>query len=66
MITLFSTTEAGARVTFNDARRFGAMDLAPTEALEEHWLLAGIGPEPLANVPRAIFDRRASRAAKRP
>jgi formamidopyrimidine-DNA glycosylase len=24
-------TDAGARITFNDARRFGAMDLAPTE-----------------------------------
>jgi len=42
-------TEAGARVTFNDARRFGAMDLAPTATLEAHWLLAGIGPEPLGN-----------------
>jgi len=42
-------TEAGARVTFNDARRFGAMDLAPTDAVESHWLLEGIGPEPLGN-----------------
>jgi formamidopyrimidine-DNA glycosylase len=42
-------TEAGARVTFNDARRFGAMDLCPTEALEGHWLMKGIGPEPLGN-----------------
>ena len=41
--------EGGARVTFNDARRFGAMDLAPTEAVEAHRLLAGIGPEPLGN-----------------
>ncbi|MGR3591205.1 MAG: bifunctional DNA-formamidopyrimidine glycosylase/DNA-(apurinic or apyrimidinic site) lyase [Limimaricola soesokkakensis] len=39
----------GARVTFNDARRFGAMDLAPTEAVEAHWLLREIGPEPLGN-----------------
>lgn len=42
-------TEAGARVTFNDARRFGAMDLAPTATVETHWLLAGLGPEPLGN-----------------
>lgn len=41
--------EGGARVTFNDARRFGAMDLAPTAAVEEHWLLREIGPEPLGN-----------------
>ncbi|RSK40006.1 bifunctional DNA-formamidopyrimidine glycosylase/DNA-(apurinic or apyrimidinic site) lyase [Rhodovulum iodosum] len=39
----------GARVTFNDARRFGAMDLVPTAAAEAHWLLADLGPEPLGN-----------------
>jgi formamidopyrimidine-DNA glycosylase len=41
--------EGGARITFNDARRFGAMDLVPTEAAEAHWLLADLGPEPLGN-----------------
>jgi len=41
--------EGGARVTFNDARRFGAMDLWPTDALEAHRLLSGLGPEPLGN-----------------
>lgn len=39
----------GARVTFNDARRFGAMDLATTAQLEDHWLIKPIGPEPLGN-----------------
>jgi len=39
----------GARITFNDARRFGAMDLAPTETVEQHWLLDKLGPEPLGN-----------------
>ncbi|MDB4213373.1 bifunctional DNA-formamidopyrimidine glycosylase/DNA-(apurinic or apyrimidinic site) lyase [Octadecabacter sp.] len=39
----------GSRVTFNDARRFGAMDLAPTATLEDHWLIKSIGPEPLGN-----------------
>ena len=39
----------GRRVTFNDARRFGMMDLWPTERLDEHRLLAGLGPEPLGN-----------------
>jgi formamidopyrimidine-DNA glycosylase len=43
------TTDDGVRVTFNDARRFGAMDLWPTDRLAEHWLLQGIGPEPLGN-----------------
>lgn len=41
--------EGGARVTFNDARRFGAMDLVATNAAEAHPLLAGLGPEPLGN-----------------
>jgi formamidopyrimidine-DNA glycosylase len=41
--------DGGARVTFNDARRFGAMDLAPTAEVEAHRLLAGLGPEPLGN-----------------
>jgi formamidopyrimidine-DNA glycosylase len=39
----------GARVVFNDARRFGAMDLMPTDAAEAHPLLARLGPEPLGN-----------------
>ena len=39
----------GARVTFNDPRRFGAMDLLPTKGAERHPLLAGLGPEPLGN-----------------
>lgn len=41
--------EGGARVTFNDARRFGAMDLMPTATAEAHPLLAKLGPEPLGN-----------------
>lgn len=41
--------EGGARVTFNDARRFGAMDLLETVRADEHWLLTGLGPEPLGN-----------------
>lgn len=39
----------GARVTFNDARRFGAMDLAQTGLVEHHAMLAKLGPEPLGN-----------------
>ncbi|QUS35947.1 bifunctional DNA-formamidopyrimidine glycosylase/DNA-(apurinic or apyrimidinic site) lyase [Falsirhodobacter algicola] len=41
------TMETGARITFNDARRFGAMDLMTTG--EDHPLLAALGPEPLGN-----------------
>ena len=39
----------GARITFNDPRRFGAMDMMPTEGAESHALLAALGPEPLGN-----------------
>lgn len=41
--------EGGARITFNDPRRFGAMDLAPTDRIEAHKLLRDLGPEPLGN-----------------
>lgn len=39
----------GARVTFNDPRRFGAMDLLSTNGADHHPLLRDIGPEPLSN-----------------
>ncbi len=41
--------ENGARITFNDPRRFGAMDLMPTATQDDHKLLSVIGPEPLGN-----------------
>jgi formamidopyrimidine-DNA glycosylase len=43
------TMAGGARITFNDARRFGAMDLMPTAQADRHPLLAGLGPEPFGN-----------------
>lgn len=39
----------GARITFNDPRRFGAMDLLETTKADAHKLLAALGPEPLGN-----------------
>lgn len=39
----------GTRITFNDARRFGAMDLMVTATATDHPLLALLGPEPLGN-----------------
>ena len=35
-------------VTYNDPRRFGFMDLAPTKALDQHPRMRGLGAEPLA------------------
>ncbi|GAA0598334.1 bifunctional DNA-formamidopyrimidine glycosylase/DNA-(apurinic or apyrimidinic site) lyase [Craurococcus roseus] len=40
-------TAEGVRVGFVDPRRFGCVDLLPTEKEHEHRLLAGLGPEPL-------------------
>jgi len=39
----------GARITFNDARRFGAMDLMQTGSEADFWLIRDLGPEPLGN-----------------
>ena len=41
--------ENGARITFNDPRRFGMMDLFETAQADQHRLLAQLGPEPLGN-----------------
>lgn len=41
--------QGGARITFNDARRFGAMDLVRTDREAAHWLLSSLGPEPFGN-----------------
>jgi len=41
--------QGGVRVTFNDARRFGAMDLMQTDAEADFWLIRDLGPEPLGN-----------------
>lgn len=56
--------DQGARITFNDPRRFGAMDLIPTATMDQHPLLAAIGPEPFGNdfneeyLLAALRDRR--------
>ncbi|MBP5858050.1 bifunctional DNA-formamidopyrimidine glycosylase/DNA-(apurinic or apyrimidinic site) lyase [Marivibrio halodurans] len=42
-------TETGQRVTFNDARRFGYMDLLPPGTAETSRYLKDLGPEPLSD-----------------
>jgi len=39
----------GCRITYNDPRRFGYMDVVPFTGLEQHKLFAGLGVEPLGN-----------------
>ncbi len=41
-------TEDGARIVYNDHRRFGLMLLELTGSLDDHKLFAGLGPEPLS------------------
>jgi len=46
---LIFTLDDGVCVRFNDARRFGMMDLVPLAELDQHKLLRDLGPEPLGN-----------------
>ncbi|KAA5601867.1 bifunctional DNA-formamidopyrimidine glycosylase/DNA-(apurinic or apyrimidinic site) lyase [Blastochloris sulfoviridis] len=52
---------SGARVTYNDPRRFGLMTLVPRAELESHRLFAGLGPEPLGNAFSAATLAEAAR-----
>jgi formamidopyrimidine-DNA glycosylase len=54
-------TDGGRKISFNDARRFGYMDLIPTAILDQHPWFKGLGPEPLSE----DFDARALAAAIR-
>jgi formamidopyrimidine-DNA glycosylase len=42
-------TDAGMLVRFNDARRFGFVDLTDAATLPDHPMLRDLGPEPLGN-----------------
>jgi len=39
--------ESGAKIIYNDPRRFGYMDIFPTNMIDQHRLLANLGPEPI-------------------
>ncbi|MGO4906735.1 bifunctional DNA-formamidopyrimidine glycosylase/DNA-(apurinic or apyrimidinic site) lyase [Pseudorhodobacter sp. W20_MBD10_FR17] len=56
----------GARITFNDARRFGAMDLLETALGDAHPLLAKIGPEPFGNAFNETYLAKALSSRKTP
>lgn len=56
----------GTRITFNDPRRFGAMDLLDTKTAEDHKLLSSIGPEPLGNSFDEAYLAAALKAKKSP
>jgi formamidopyrimidine-DNA glycosylase len=48
-------TDDGWRAALVDPRRFGSLDLVPTEAEDMHRLVAGMGPEPLSEGFDATF-----------
>ena len=55
---------SGARVTFNDPRRFGFMDLLTRTELAGHRALSALGPEPLSSAFDAGALARACRGKK--
>lgn len=63
---LVFTTDRGGRIAYNDARRFGYMDLIRTDALDQHPYFKGLGPEPLGEafnaktLTAAFKDKRTS------
>jgi formamidopyrimidine-DNA glycosylase len=54
----------GARIAFNDPRRFGSMKLVPRAKLDEEPLLRALGPEPLGNAFDAAMLTRACAGKK--
>jgi formamidopyrimidine-DNA glycosylase len=52
-------TEDGARLEFNDPRRFGYMDLFAERELDSHPYFKGLGPEPLGNAFNEPYLKRA-------
>ncbi|HEY4920429.1 MAG TPA: bifunctional DNA-formamidopyrimidine glycosylase/DNA-(apurinic or apyrimidinic site) lyase [Xanthobacteraceae bacterium] len=55
---------SGARIAFNDPRRFGLMLLVPRSELADHPLMKAIGPEPLGNAFDAAMLAAACRGKK--
>lgn len=58
--------EGGARVTFNDPRRFGSMDLWPLGELDAYPAFERLGPEPISNAFSAAYLREAFKNKKAP
>jgi formamidopyrimidine-DNA glycosylase len=52
-------TDRGARIEYNDPRRFGYVDLLGSDDLERHAFFKGLGPEPLGNLFHADHLRSA-------
>jgi formamidopyrimidine-DNA glycosylase len=55
---------SGARISFNDPRRFGSMKIVAREMLDQEPLLRALGPEPLGNAFDAAMLARACKGKK--
>jgi formamidopyrimidine-DNA glycosylase len=60
---LLIETDDGTRLSLNDPRRFGSVDLVPTDQLETWPAFATLGPEPFDITPRELKRRLADRTA---
>src|SRR3954471_2711100 len=60
---LLLETDEGNRLALNDPRRFGSVDLVPTDDLAEWPAFKALGPEPLNITPRELKRRLAGRSA---
>ena len=58
--------QGGTRIVFNDARRFGFMDLWPAGELETYPGFDGLGPEPISNEFSAAYLEEAFEGKKTP
>jgi formamidopyrimidine-DNA glycosylase len=56
----------GARITYNDPRRFGAMDMFETSSENKNKHLRHIGPEPLGNEFDTTYFADAAKSRKSP
>jgi formamidopyrimidine-DNA glycosylase len=55
---LLIETDEGRRVTLNDARRFGSVDLVRTDELQEWPAFRALGPEPTSDVSGAWLKQK--------
>ena len=60
---LLLETDDGTRLSLNDPRRFGSVDLVPTDQLATWPAFAALGPEPLDTTPQELKRRLAGRTA---
>ena len=60
---LLMMTDEGRRLALNDPRRFGSLDLVPTDELQSWPQLSAMGPEPMDIDPAGLRRRLAGRSA---